>query len=147
MIDKLYGAIHSLKRRIRLARMVFREDPHEVITLRGTEDGGVEFTCSWMEGYAPTPDGALTAVKETWPLIPDTHEPETGEGRRPKAPEKPTWANWIEHPPEPHLVTGVECRGCHGAVEGLTPGLPAERAGVWDELNHSPGCVHGGDDD
>lgn len=54
--------------------------------------------------------------------------------------KKPYWANWIEDPDEPHLVRGVECRGCDAALTGLPARHPDTHGPVWEQLDHQYDC-------
>lgn len=67
--DKLYATIRSLRGRIRLAWMVFREDPDEVVTLTETEGGSVEFRNRFGVGIAGNHRTALEGIAQQYGLF------------------------------------------------------------------------------
>lgn len=55
-------------------------------------------------------------------------------------PTKPAWADWVEAPDEPHLVTGIRCRECGADVTGTNRDEPSEFGTIWELLNHDDSC-------
>lgn len=56
---------------------------------------------------------------------------------------KPEWANWVEDPHDPHLVRGVECRGCSASLTSILPKERPDGFGpIWLFVDHGDGCKH-----